>query len=105
MFVLKKQLKAIDFGHGIRLTDLGRGKNINVLCKAFPDRLEINIKDTGKGFNVDNPPKPEKDDGHTHLGLGITFMKTLMDVLEISSRKGQGTNVKLIKNTSAAKAS
>ena len=79
------------------------GKNVSILCRAYPDRMEIQVKDTGCGFNVNNPPKPSKDEGHTHLGLGITFMKTLMDEVEIDSKKGEGTEVKLVKYISSAR--
>jgi quercetin dioxygenase-like cupin family protein len=36
MFVLYDRLKAMDFGHGIRLTDFGHGKIINVLHWQTP---------------------------------------------------------------------
>jgi serine/threonine-protein kinase RsbW len=72
-------------------------KKVEVTCSAYPDHLEIVIKDNGCGFDPENPPKPDKSDGHTHLGLGLTFMKTLMDKAAIRSHKGKGTEVTLIK--------
>ncbi len=59
--------------------------------------LEIIIEDKGKGFSVEKPPRRELHDGDIHLGLGITFMRNLMDKVDIKSQKNKGTIVTLLK--------
>ncbi|MFC1517887.1 ATP-binding protein [Candidatus Margulisiibacteriota bacterium] len=81
------------------------GKTVDIVCKPRADHIEIIVKDKGSGFDVNHPPKPTKDDEHTHLGLGLTFMKTLMDDVKINSKKGEGTEIKLIKYISSGKSS
>lgn len=64
------------------------------------NNLEIYVKDSGCGFDINNrntitdPNAPEKDG----LGLGITFMKSLMDEVEYDSQLGKGTTVRLVKH-------
>jgi serine/threonine-protein kinase RsbW len=77
-------------------------KHIDIICKPQAGKLEVIIKDYGIGFDPDNPPVPKEKVKHTHLGLGITFMKTLMDSVEITSKKNKGTVVKLIKKTTSS---
>ncbi len=75
-------------------------KTVDISCTTFNDRLEVTVSDSGLGFDPKNPPAPDKSDGHTHLGLGITFMRTLMDKADIESKKGKGTKVTLTKYVS-----
>lgn len=75
-------------------------KTVDISCTTFNDRLEVSVRDSGLGFDPKNPPAPDKSDGHTHLGLGITFMRTLMDKADIESKKGKGTTVTLTKYVS-----
>lgn len=70
---------------------------IYITVKQRPKDLEIIIRDTGKGFNHANPPKRELHDKDIHLGLGIVFMKNLMDKVNIHSQPNKGTIVTLVK--------
>ena len=64
------------------------------------NELTIIIKDYGKGFNL-------KDIGSTKqiqfsqeklgLGLGLEFIKNLMDDVQVNSSEGNGTEVTMIK--------
>lgn len=78
-------------------------QKITIQCQLFDNKLEITIEDKGKGFDVNslNGSKsleiiPDK----LGLGLGITFIKSLMDEAYISSEIGNGTTVKMVKYTS-----
>lgn len=64
-----------------------------------PSKLEIVIQDHGKGFDTSKKPEENtfEDDSKVGLGLGITFMKSLMDEVDYDSKIGQGTVVKLTK--------
>jgi serine/threonine-protein kinase RsbW len=70
---------------------------IFITIKQRPKNLEITIKDNGKGFDHKNPPTRAIHDKDIHLGLGIVFMKNLMDKVEIDSKPNKGTIVTLIK--------
>jgi serine/threonine-protein kinase RsbW len=62
-----------------------------------PKAVEIIIEDNGTGFNPEKPIKQKIKDDDIHMGLGIVFMKNLMDELTISSKKNVGTKVTMVK--------
>ncbi|MCD5413891.1 MAG: ATP-binding protein [Clostridiales bacterium] len=71
--------------------------NYNVEFTVEEKRLIIEVNDKGKGCRVENIKKPqprELEEG----GLGIFIIKSLMDKVEISSKLGKGTTIKMIKN-------
>jgi len=74
---------------------------IHVDCAIHIDKLEISISDKGKGFDLDklqNKQEVSQNElGASSLGLGITFMKNLMDSVEIVTSPGEGTNVIMTK--------
>lgn len=74
---------------------------INVTCSIHIDKLEICISDKGKGFNLDDYVEKQEvsqnELGASSLGLGITFMKNLMDTVEIETAPGEGTKVTMTK--------
>lgn len=70
---------------------------INIKFKPQEESLEIIVQDKGCGFDVKKPPKRELHDEDIHMGLGLIFMKNLMDKVVISSVKGKGTTVKMKK--------
>ena len=67
---------------------------IHVTCTAYSDKLDITIKDTGIGFNTDQVKKEKES---TSLGLGLTFIKNLMDSVDIQSELGSGTTITMTK--------
>ncbi len=73
---------------------------IHIRFLIHPKKLEIVIKDNGKGFdtrNVDEylgKPGDEKTEG---VGLGVQLIKTLMGEVKYSSSP-DGTQVRLVKN-------
>ena len=70
---------------------------ISVTCTVNIDQLEIKIKDNGKGFDVagiqNKKEVTQNELSNSSLGLGITFMKNLMDTVEITSSPNNGTTV------------
>ena len=83
-----------------------RGGNINVVCTLYSDSLEILVRDVGKGFSLSeemmnkkaaSDPVPDK----LGLGLGMTFIKSLMDEADFKSELGKGTTVRMIKKVMA----
>ncbi|NDC82116.1 anti-sigma B factor RsbW [bacterium] len=73
---------------------------IDVEMTLHSDKLEIVVRDSGKGFDPDNAVSDKKDGANNELfglGLGLTFIKTLMDFSEIKSTSS-GTVVRMVKN-------
>ena len=72
---------------------------IDLTCNSYKDELELIRKDTGCGFEVEEiaAKKPGITKDKLGLGLGITFIKSLMDKAEIKSTTGKGTTVKMVK--------
>ena len=78
------------------------GASISVTCALHPEHLEIVVEDQGKGFNVEDVKtkgKPQIEEDKMGLGLGLTFIRSLMDEMELSSDPGQGTKIKMVKYT------
>jgi serine/threonine-protein kinase RsbW len=80
--------------------DTESGK-INLVATLHSDKLAITITDSGKGFDAKNPVS-DKQDGSNGvnfgLGLGLTFIRSLMDSSEIISAPNKGTTVHMTKN-------
>ena len=71
-----------------------------ISCQIEEGKLEISVTDTGVGFDA-SAPKSKKVDGKDAqqfgLGLGLTFIKSMMDDYSIESKHGQGTVVRMTK--------
>ena len=87
----------------------GNGANpndhrVNVETVLHDDRIEISIRDTGKGFDPVILEKPrevaELNDVHGGVGMGLTFVKNLMDSSDFQSELGKGTTIKMVKRVS-----
>ena len=71
---------------------------IKLHIETEENEFRITIRDNGIGFDPENVQSTNAlDDNKLGLGLGIAFMKSLMDETIIDSHKGQGTTVTLIK--------
>jgi len=70
---------------------------VTVTLERKPKSMCITVVDTGKGFDVENPPRRKLHDQDIHMGLGLVFMKNLMDSVTITSRKNKGTTVVMTK--------
>lgn len=78
----------------------GEDGEVNVAITLHPEKLEIIVRDSGKGFDPNNAVSAKQDGANNALfglGLGLTFIKTLMDFSEIESN-ANGTVVRMIKN-------
>lgn len=72
-------------------------EKIVVLVSITDDRsLEIAVEDHGKGIeDVEKAMEPAFSSDSSRAGLGFTFMKSFMDEIEVFSRPGEGTTVRL----------
>ncbi|SHH20284.1 stage II sporulation protein AB (anti-sigma F factor) [Thermosyntropha lipolytica DSM 11003] len=67
------------------------------------DTLEIIVEDYGVGIeDVEKAMEPTYSTDPSRMGLGFTFMKSFMDELEVVSKPGKGTTVKLKRNFAVA---
>ena len=75
--------------------------DIEIVFSVFEDKLEIKVSDSGKGFDVDANVKTKEDDPEKiGLGLGIVFMRSLMDHVDYDT-SNNGTIVTLVKKVSS----
>ncbi|GAW91350.1 anti-sigma F factor [Calderihabitans maritimus] len=66
--------------------------------KRFEKGLEILVEDKGKGIeDVEKAIEPAYSSNPERIGLGFVFMKSFMDRVEVDSRVGEGTRVRLVK--------
>jgi serine/threonine-protein kinase RsbW len=83
-----------------------KNERIFINFNLFKDKLEIIVKDNGKGFDADKLDRTpinertldEIDENVPRLGLGITFIKSLMDETDVTSAPGQGTTIRMAKH-------
>ena len=81
-------------------------ERVFISFNLFNDKIEIIVKDTGKGFYVDSLEKTgiqdraldDINENVPQLGLGITFIKSLMDETDIQSSPGNGTIIRMSKH-------
>lgn len=69
-------------------------------CVLYPDLIEITVEDFGKGIEDVEKAKTPLFTTRPDLersGMGFTVMETFMDSLEIESRVGQGTRIRMTK--------
>ena len=57
-----------------------RRKHVHVACRCEPDEVSIEVKDEGKGFDINHVPDPTTPEniGSVH-GRGIHVIRALMD--------------------------
>lgn len=79
--------------------DLSADDRIVIRCNLGEDRIEVEIRDQGPGFDpsaLAPPPDPEAPDRlEIERGLGIPLMRVLTDDAEIRSSE-DGTAVRLV---------
>ncbi len=82
----------------------GRG-SIDIECEPGAGELTITIADQGKPFNPDSVPEPQLGAPLEDIqvgGLGLYFMRQVMDAVEFSYQEGSNKLV-LVKRREAAR--
>ena len=73
-------------------------KRVWLRFEIFRDRLEIRVRDQGNGYDPGSVPDPLKDENILSVsGRGIFLIRTFMDEFRVESKKGQGTEIILVK--------
>ena len=66
----------------------GTKDSVMLKFKVFPDKLIIQIKEKGKGFKLEEIPKPRPED-YPERGYGVYIIKEKMDKVEyIRTQRG-----------------
>ena len=74
---------------------------IELSCERRRDDLIVEIVDAGKPFDASQVPAPRTRGPLSRRnvgGLGVFFMKKLMDQVEFTSRAGGGNRVRMVKH-------
>jgi anti-anti-sigma factor len=72
----------------------GREDLVTVEVRAFEDRVDVVVSDSGCGFDGTTPVR---EDVFAPSGRGVLFMRALMDAVEFVECAGGGTSVRLAK--------
>ena len=68
-----------------------------VICSIDKGMLEIQVNDEGVGYEVEDYSHPNLDEPGDH-GLGLFIIRALMDQVEVQSKVGSGTSIRMKKN-------
>lgn len=71
-------------------------EKVTITFNVLENGLEIEIKDNGKGYDIDSIPKPDLTQPREN-GLGLFIIQTLMDDVKVESKDNQGTIIKMTK--------
>ncbi|MGH9377084.1 MAG: ATP-binding protein [Terriglobia bacterium] len=73
-------------------------KRVRLVFRIFPDRLEIEIRDQGPGFELARLADPlEADNLLKTSGRGIFLVRSFVDEFRVRQIEGAGTEVTLVK--------
>ena len=71
-------------------------KSVSITYTILENGLDIEIKDNGKGYDVESIATPDLTQPKEN-GLGLFIIQTLMDDVKIESKDNQGTIIKMTK--------
>lgn len=93
MAVHESMINAVYHGNGNDAS-----KRVWLRLQAFPDRVEINIRDQGSGFDLSRVPDPLESENLLKVsGRGIFLIRSFVDEFRVYHHEGHGTEVLLVK--------
>ena len=81
---------------GFSIDDIEDDKSVSITYTILENGLDIEIKDNGKGYDVESIATPDLTQPKEN-GLGLFIIQTLMDDVKIESKDNQGTIIKMTK--------
>lgn len=73
-------------------------KKVHLQVKRGTDRLIVEIRDEGEGFELESIPDPLAEENLLrHSGRGILLMQAFMDEFEMNRAAPKGTAVRMVK--------
>jgi len=80
-----------------------REKLVRMSVELLPDRMEIRLADSGKGFNLADVPDPLAEENLLKSsGRGIFLMRAFMDEFDVRRSREGGTELVLVKRLPSA---
>lgn len=76
------------------------GGEVEIECKINNNELEIVVRDSGRGIEDVKQAMEPLYTSHPEMersGMGFTVMETFMDSIGVSTRVGEGTEVRMVK--------
>ncbi|MEG2983956.1 MAG: ATP-binding protein [Peptostreptococcaceae bacterium] len=73
-----------------------RDNKFNITFNIIKNGLNIEVQDNGKGFVVSSIDTPDLENPK-ESGLGLFIIQTLMDDVDVESKDGEGTIIKMTK--------
>ncbi len=74
-------------------------KSVVLKFLIFEDRLEIHVRDEGKGFDPGSLPDPVAEENLLNVsGRGIFLVRKFMDEFKVETSAGSGTEVMMVKH-------
>jgi serine/threonine-protein kinase RsbW len=73
---------------------------VEIVYELHPDRLIVEVTDSGEGFEHDGVGADEEPDELAEGGLGIAIIQALADELEIGRPNGGGSRLRFVKRFS-----
>ncbi|MDQ1356528.1 MAG: serine/threonine-protein kinase RsbW [Acidimicrobiaceae bacterium] len=84
--------------YGPNLAEDGAGERVRILVQDDDEKLEVDVADSGPGFDPDDlpthPPVTDPERLNFERGLGIPLIRTLVDDVQFVSSPG-GTSVRM----------
>ena len=74
---------------------------VEIVYELHPDRLIVEVTDSGEGFDREGAARDEDSDELAEGGLGIAIIEALADELEIGRRNGGGSRLRFVKRFSS----
>ena len=81
--------------NSVRHAYMGGGGVVEVVYRLDPDRLEVEVVDTGAGFDLE--PRDAEGDELSEGGLGIAIIRAIADEFELNSGAG-GSRIRFAKH-------
>jgi serine/threonine-protein kinase RsbW len=80
-----------------------REKLVRMSVELLPDRMEIRLADSGKGFNLADVPDPLSEENLLKSsGRGIFLMRAFMDEFDVRRSREGGAELVLVKRLPSA---
>ncbi|MDR1206497.1 MAG: anti-sigma F factor [Peptococcaceae bacterium] len=84
---------AIIHGYGSR-----PDRKVSLAADLYPDEIHVTVADDGVGIeDIQKAMTPAYSTDPERMGLGFVFMQSFADQVEVTSKPGEGTRVRLVK--------
>lgn len=84
---------AIIHGYGSR-----PDRKVSLAADLYPDEIHVTVADDGIGIeDIRKAMTPAYSTDPERMGLGFVFMQSFADQVEVTSKPGEGTSVRLVK--------